>query len=98
MNIDKLKLEIISKIIAIDDVKVLNQILEILSTSELHFVINEPPATYETSERMHILNDWQKERIEKALKKVKNGEFITNEEAEIDLQKWFQEQEKLYGQ
>lgn len=98
MNIDKLKLEIIAKIIATDDVELLNGIQEIIYSYKSNLLVNEPPATYETSQRMHILNDWQKERIEKALKQVENGEFVTNEEAEIELEKWFQEQEKLYGQ
>lgn len=98
MNIDKLKLEIITKIIATDDVELLNKIQEIINAYKSNLFVNEPPATYATSERIHILNDWQKERIEKALKQVENGEFVTNEEAEIELEKWFQEQEKLYGQ
>ena len=98
MNIAELKLEIIAKIIATDDVQVLNRIQEILNKSESLLITNEPTGTYETSERIHILNDWQKERVEKALKQFENGEFITNEDAEIELQKWFQEQEKLFGQ
>lgn len=98
MNIDKLKLEIIAKIIMTDDIELLNKIQEMINYYQSNAIVNEPQATYETSERMHILNDWQKERIKKALKQVENGEFITNEEAEIELEKWFQEQEKSYGQ
>lgn len=98
MNIAALKLEIIAKIIAADDVELLNKIQETIHHFNSLPLVNEPTTIYETSEQIHILNDWQKERIEKALKQIENGEFVTNEEAEIEIQEWFQKQEKLYGQ
>jgi predicted transcriptional regulator len=98
MEISKVKIALIDRIISTDDVNLLNRIQEIINKFETFSLVNEPLHTYETSEQIHALNDWQKERIKKALKQVDNGEFITNEKAEIEIEKWFQEQEKLYGQ
>ena len=47
MNIAELKLEIIAKIIAIDNVTFLNKILEILNDYESNSFVNEPSEVYE---------------------------------------------------
>ncbi|MCI4442870.1 MAG: hypothetical protein JHC39_05125 [Lentimicrobium sp.] len=101
MNIDEFKLEIIAKIIATDDVALLNKIQEIINDYELNSLVNEPTSTYEkaTSEKIFVLNEWQQKRIDIALKQVENGEYISDEEAEKEIQIWFKEEdERLSGQ
>ena len=96
MNLAELKLEIIAKIIAIDDVALLNKIQEIINDYESNSLVNEPTSTYEkeTSEKIFVLNEWQQKRIDIALKQVENGEYISDEEAEKEMQIWFKEEEE----
>ena len=42
---------------------------------------------------LYIFNKEQQKRINIAMKQVENGEFITHEQAEKDVQKWFNEQD-----
>jgi predicted transcriptional regulator len=101
MNIAELKLEIIAKIIATDDVAILNKIQKIINDYESNSLVNEPASTYEkeTSEKIFVLNEWQQKRIDIALKQVENGEYISDEEAEKEMQIWFkEEEERLSGQ
>ena len=101
MNIAELKLEIIAKIIATDDVDLLNKIQEIINEYKPNSLVNEPAVNYEktTSEKVYILNEWQQKRIDIALKQVENGEYITEEEDQKEMQLWFKkEEERLSGQ
>jgi predicted transcriptional regulator len=51
------------------------------------------------SEKFFVLNEWQQKRIDIALKQVENGEYISDEEAEKEMQRWYKEEEKrLSGQ
>jgi putative DNA methylase len=46
-----------------------------------------------------VFNEWQQARIDKAIKQYVNGECISDEEAEKEIQIWFKEEEKrLSGQ
>ena len=96
MNIAELKLEIIARIIATDDVVLLNKIKEIIDSFDSDSLVNEPPITYEkvNSEKVLVFDEWQQKRIDIALKQVENGEYISDEEAQIEIEKWFEEQEK----
>jgi predicted transcriptional regulator len=101
MNIAELKLEIIGKIIATDDVALLNKIQEIINDYKPNSLVNEPAVNYEkaTSEKVYILNEWQQKRIDIALKQVENGEYITEEEDQKEMRLWFKkEEERLSGQ
>ncbi len=101
MNIAELKLEIIAKIIATDDVALLNKIQDIINDFESNSSVNDPAATYEkvTSEKIYVLNEWQQKRIDIALKQVENGEYISEEEDQKEMQIWFkEEEERLSGQ
>lgn len=93
-----LKIEIIQKIINTDDIEILMDIYEILDSEYNLTQINEPTTVYERTEQKYVLNEWQKARIEIALKQLENGEVLTEEEAEIEMKKWLEEEEKLYGQ
>jgi predicted transcriptional regulator len=101
MNIVELKLKIIAKIVATDDIALLNKIQEIINDYEYNLSVNEPSSTYEkvASEKFFVLNEWQQKRIDIALKQVENGEYISDEEAEKEMQIWYKEEEKrLSGQ
>jgi hypothetical protein len=95
MNTAELKLEIIAQIIATDDVVLLNKIQEAINDYESNSLVNEPAVNYEkaTSEKIYVFNEWQQKRIDIALKQVENGEYISDEEAQIEIEKWFEEQE-----
>ena len=92
MSTSDLKLKLIAQIIAIDDAVLLDRIEEIINSNLL---VNEPTSTYEkaSSEKIHVFNEWQQKRIDLALKQVEKGEYISDEEAQIEIEKWFEEQE-----
>ena len=100
MNLSELKIEIIQKIIAIDDVNLLMKISDLLvNSTEFINDLNEPTTVYQKTEKVLILNERQQERINIALKQFENGEFLSEEEESIEMEKWFKEQEKrLIGQ
>ncbi len=91
MELVELKLEIIAKIIAIDDVILLNKILESIAGYELNSLVNEPTTIYH---KVYVLNEWQQKRIDIALNQVENGEYISEEEDKKEMQKWFKEEEE----
>lgn len=96
MEIPKIKIALIDKIIAIDDIEFLNKIQETIDGYESFSRLNEPISAYENikHEKIRVFNEWEQERIDRALKQVENGEYITDEEAQIEIEKWFKEQEK----
>jgi predicted transcriptional regulator len=99
MNLAELKLELIRKIIATNDLTILMKIeAELNNIQQTIHKINEPPTTYIKSEKVLVLNEWQQARIDIALKQIENGEFLTEDEDKIEMEKWFKEEEKLYGQ
>ncbi len=101
MNLAELKLELIAQIIATNDVALLNKIQEIINNYESNSVVNEPVATYEKTspEKVYVLNEWQQKRIDIALKQVENGEYISEEEDQKEMEIWFkEEEERLNGQ
>jgi hypothetical protein len=95
MNTTELKSELIALITATDDRILLDKIKEIIASYESNLLVNEPTSTYEkvASEKIYVFNEWQQKRIDIALKQVKNGEYISDEEAQIEIEKWFEEQE-----
>ncbi|MDR6967617.1 putative transcriptional regulator [Flavobacterium arsenatis] len=95
MTITELKLELIKKVIHTDDFETLMKLEEILKNkSSIITIANEPSSVYQEKEEIRIFNDWQRARIDIALKQVENGEYITDEEAQIEIEKWFEEQER----
>jgi predicted transcriptional regulator len=96
MNTTELKSELIALITATDDRILLDKIKEIIASYESNLLVNEPTSTYEkvASEKIYDFNEWQQKRIDIALKQVENGEYISDEEAQIEIERWFEEQEK----
>ena len=97
MELATLKLELIQRIIATNDADLLLKINIILENPETSLELSEPSIAYKVDEKVYALNEWQREKIAISLEQVKNGQVLTEEEAEKDIQKWFKEQEKLYG-
>ncbi|NDP26924.1 MAG: hypothetical protein GZ087_05785 [Flavobacterium sp.] len=88
MNIAELKLEIIAKIIATDDVILLNKIKEVINDYDSNLIANEPPAIYE---RIRVFSTEEKRKINLALQQVENGECISDEEAQKEIQELLEE-------
>ena len=96
MKINELKLELIAKIISTDDKATLIKIKTVLDNSnETILEIKEPTTAYVKTEKVFILNEWQQKRIDIALKQVENGECISDEDAQIEIEKWFKEEEDI---
>jgi uncharacterized secreted protein with C-terminal beta-propeller domain len=88
MNLAELKLEIIAKIIATDDVALLNKIQEIINDYESNSLVNEPITTYE---RIRIFSEEEQRKINLAVKQYENGECISDEEAQKEIQEWLED-------
>lgn len=98
MKSAELKLELIAQIISTNDLATLMKIETILNNSDQSILeINEPTTDYIKTEKVYIFNEWQQKRIDIALKQVENGEFISDEEAEKEIQIWFKEEEERLG-
>ncbi len=98
MKSAELKLELIAQIISTNDLATLMKIETILNNSDQSILeINEPTTAYVKTEKVFILNEWQQKRIDIALKQVENGECISDEEAEKEIQIWFKEEEERLG-
>lgn len=80
MSVNELKQKIISRIVAIEDEEVIQHVYDLLETELGHFTEKE----YElTPEQMQI--------VEEARAQYRRGEYMTDEEAEKDLDEWFEE-------
>ena len=98
MKSAELKLELIAQIISTNDLATLMKIETILNNSnETILEIKEPTTAYVKTEKVFILNEWQQKRIDIALKQVENGECISDQEAEKEIQIWFKEEEERLG-
>lgn len=99
MDTASLKIELIKKIIVIDDIVLLEKINQFLDDLDSNYLeLNEPSTVYEKGEKVYVFNEWQQEKINRALKQIEDGACISDEEAEKEIQRWFKEEEKLYGQ
>lgn len=88
MNLAELKLEIIAKIIATDDVALLNKIQEIINDYESNSVVNEPVTTYD---RIRFFSEEEQRKINLAVQQYENGECISDEEAQKEIQEWLED-------
>jgi hypothetical protein len=85
MTLTALKLELIQKIIACDDLDLLTNIKAILTNAN-PLEVNEPGSIYEKTEKVLVFNEWQEEKINRALQQYENGECISDEEAQKEIQ------------
>ena len=88
MNIAELKLEIITKIIATDDIVLLNKIQEIINDYESSLLANEPTTTYD---RIRVFSEEEQRKINLAVQQYENGECISDEEAQKEIQEWLED-------
>lgn len=88
----ELKLDLIQRIIDTNDVDLLMKIKDLLDNSfnEDSFV-NEPSAVYEKTEKVRVFNEWEQARIDKATRQYENGECISDEEAQKEIQAWLED-------
>lgn len=86
-----LKLEIIQKIIETNDLEILMQISEVLNPENAVFQVNEPVEVYKKTEKIRVFNEWEQERIDRALLQYANGECISDEEAQKEIQAWLED-------
>jgi len=96
MNATELKLELIKKIIDSSDIIFLLKIDALLKeknnvASEENLSVNEPVLKYES---VRIFSAEEQRRINRALEQYENGECISDEEAQNELEKWFEDQEE----
>ena len=97
MTISDLKLELIQLIIDTNDIDLLLKIKTILNQKENTELndstgsANEPTVHYE---KTRVFSAEEQQKIDIALKQVENGDYISNEEAQIEIEKWFEDQEK----
>lgn len=91
MNSAELKIELIQKIIETNDFELLEKMAEIILTP---IKIGEPATIYQKEEKVYILSEDQISVVNKSMEQYKNGKILTEIEAEKDLEKWFEEQEK----
>lgn len=93
MNTSDLKLDLIKAIIETNDIALLNKIREIMNSNKHTSSINEPTSTYEKAdaEKIYVFNESQQKRIDKALEQYENGECISDEEAQKEIQAWLED-------
>ena len=91
MDSAELKIELIQKSIETNDFELLEKMAEIILTP---IKIGEPATIYQKEEKVYILSEDQISVVNKSMEQYKNGKILTEIEAEKDLEKWFEEQEK----
>lgn len=94
MNIAELKLELIKKIIDTKDVNLLLKIRSLLKEknyaelAENTSSVNEPELKYES---VRVFSAGEQRKINLALEQYKNGECISDEEAQKEIQEWLED-------
>lgn len=73
----KLKLDIINRITELKEIRVIKEIKKLLD--------------FELDEDIYELSQDQKERIAKARKEYANGEFLSDEDVENEIEQWLNE-------
>lgn len=80
MSTKELKMNLMRTISSIEDVSVLEKIKQFLKS--------------QTAEKVYILSEDQLAILNESIEQFTNGQFLTEEEAEKDIEKWFKEEEK----
>ena len=99
MTTSEIKLDLIKAIIDTNDMNLLLNIETLLNSknfSELDnrsSFVNEPAVIYEKTnpEEVYVFNEWQQKRINLALNQYENGECISDEEAQKEIQAWLED-------
>lgn len=78
----QLKLDIISRITELKEVRVIKEIKKLLD--------------FELEENLYELSTNQKNRVAEARKEYKNGNYINNEEANNEIDQWLKEEIQVF--
>ena len=78
MNTSELKLDLIKYISNIEDIQILERLKQFLEVNKI-------------SENVKVFTPDQQARVNRALEQYKNGECISNEEAEKEIQQWLED-------
>lgn len=78
MNTSELKLDLIKYISNIEDITILEKLKQFLEVNKI-------------SENVRIFTPEQQIRVNCALEQYENGECISNEEAEKEIQQWLED-------
>ncbi|WKW46388.1 hypothetical protein P3875_11525 [Myroides sp. JBRI-B21084] len=74
----QLKLDIINRITELKEIRVIKEIKKLLD--------------FELEENLYELSSEQKNRVAEARKEYKKGDYITNEEADKEIDQWLKEE------
>ena len=94
MKINELKLELIAKIIDTNDFKFLLKIITLLEVQNYTQLkkdissVNEPALKYES---VRVFSAEEQRKINLALEQYKNGECISDKEAQKEIQEWLED-------
>ena len=88
MNTAELKLKLIAQIMAINDAVLLDRIEEILNSFDSNSLVHEPISTYE---RIRVFSEEEQRKINLAVQQYENGECISDEEAQKEIQEWLED-------
>ncbi|WP_310557095.1 hypothetical protein [Flavobacterium sp.] len=99
MTVSELKLNLITQIIATNDIDLLSNINTLLKenkyfkSNENLSLVNEPLIQYESliNETVRIFSEEEQKKINLALEQYKNGECISDEEAQKEIQIWLED-------
>ena len=99
MTLNELKLDLIDQIIKCNDAEILLKISDLLSNNKyLEFnknlsLVNEPTLKYDTftNEKIRVFSDLEQRKINLALKQFEDGECISDEEAQKEIQSWLED-------
>lgn len=81
MNTSELKLDLIKAISETNDIDFLNEVKKLLNYKR-------------NKNSVRVFNDIEQERIDKAMIDYKNGNVTSDEQAQTEIEKWFDKQEK----
>ena len=89
MTIAEEKLELIQKIIACNDITILMEIKALLLADKNK--LDEPTTGYRKGEKIRIFSDCQEDKISCTIKQYEDGECISDEEAQKEIQAWLED-------
>jgi len=99
MTTSELKLYLIEKIKGTADIDLLLKIKSLLEennytvTEDNSSVVNEPAVRYESlaDENIRIFSPSEQKKIDQALREYENGECISDEDAQKEIQAWLED-------
>ncbi len=66
----------------------MNKIQEIIDSCESNSLVKEPTTTYE---RIRVFSEEEQRKINLAVQQYENGECISDEEAQKEIQEWLED-------